>query len=193
MRRLAVYVRTASAAGVCLVGLVTAPSVLGNELPPVEVPAPAVSDAAETGPREEPAPPDPSGTEPRDADAAARPGDEKNLRATQAADDDGGSVEAAGDDRDCADFNNQEEAQDYFESQGGDADNNVDNLDADGDGIACEGLASSAPSGGVDTGGGGTAVSSPGDPPGPAGAIGAGALLGLVLGMLFAGRRRAAQ
>lgn len=41
-------------------------------------------------------------------------------------------------DRDCRDFATHQEAQAYFESRGGSARNNVDNLDADHDGIACE-------------------------------------------------------
>ena len=41
-------------------------------------------------------------------------------------------------DMDCADFPEQNAAQGYFESDGGSADRNVDRLDADGDGIACE-------------------------------------------------------
>jgi hypothetical protein len=67
-------------------------------------------------------------------------------------------------DRDCPDFDSQEEAQDFFEDNGGSPDNNVDRLDADGDGEACEdsfaddqGDDAAAPSGGVDTGLGGTA------------------------------------
>jgi hypothetical protein len=70
-------------------------------------------------------------------------------------------------DRDCPDFDSQEGAQDFFEDNGGSPDNNVDELDADGGGEACEDLDSSvaddegddevAPRGGVDTGLGGTA------------------------------------
>lgn len=41
-------------------------------------------------------------------------------------------------DMDCADFPEQNAAQGYFESDGGSADRNVDRLDRDGDGIACE-------------------------------------------------------
>jgi Excalibur calcium-binding domain len=41
-------------------------------------------------------------------------------------------------DRDCLDFASQAEAQAYFESRGGNATNNVDGLDRDGDAIACE-------------------------------------------------------
>lgn len=41
-------------------------------------------------------------------------------------------------DYDCADFGSHQEAQDYFESQGGSPSNNVDRLDRDGDGLACE-------------------------------------------------------
>jgi len=43
-------------------------------------------------------------------------------------------------DYDCSDFSTQAEAQAYFESQGGSPTNNVDGLDANGDGIACESL-----------------------------------------------------
>ena len=41
-------------------------------------------------------------------------------------------------DKDCADFASQAEAQVYFEANGGSPTNNVDNLDADHDGQACE-------------------------------------------------------
>lgn len=41
-------------------------------------------------------------------------------------------------DMDCADFASHEAAQAYFNANGGSAFNNVDNLDADHDGIACE-------------------------------------------------------
>jgi Excalibur calcium-binding domain len=41
-------------------------------------------------------------------------------------------------DKDCADFSSQAEAQAYFEANGGSPTNNVDNLDADHDGQACE-------------------------------------------------------
>jgi len=66
------------------------------------------------------------------------------------------AAQAAGD-RDCGDFDgDQAAAQDYFDTNGGSPTNNVDNLDADGDGIACEQL-SDTPQGGIDSGGGGTA------------------------------------
>jgi Excalibur calcium-binding domain len=39
-------------------------------------------------------------------------------------------------DRDCSDFDNQAEAQDYFIDRGG-PDSDPDRLDGDGDGIAC--------------------------------------------------------
>jgi hypothetical protein len=39
----------------------------------------------------------------------------------------------------CADFDTQEEAQEFFEEQGG-PENDPNRLDADNDGIACEGL-----------------------------------------------------
>jgi hypothetical protein len=43
-------------------------------------------------------------------------------------------------DKDCPDFKTHAEAQAYFNSKGGSPSNNVDNLDADHDGIACESL-----------------------------------------------------
>ena len=48
----------------------------------------------------------------------------------------------------CGDFTSQAQAQDYFRSNGGSATNNVDNLDSDHDGQACETYpyASSGPS-----------------------------------------------
>lgn len=42
-------------------------------------------------------------------------------------------------DRDCADFSAQNEAQEFFEEQGG-PDEDFHNLDRDGDGIVCENL-----------------------------------------------------
>ena len=57
-------------------------------------------------------------------------------------------------DKDCADFSSQAEAQAYFEANGGSPTNNVDNLDADHDGQACE--AFDYGGGGGGTGGGGT-------------------------------------
>ena len=62
---------------------------------------------------------------------------------------------AQGADKDCADFSSQAEAQAYFEAHGGSPTNNVDNLDADHDGQACEDLDYGA-TGGGGTGGGGT-------------------------------------
>jgi hypothetical protein len=53
-----------------------------------------------------------------------------------------------------ADFSSQAEAQAYFEANGGSPANNVDNLDADHDGQACE--AFDYGGGGGGTGGGGT-------------------------------------
>ena len=46
----------------------------------------------------------------------------------------------SGGDKDCPDFATHAEAQAYFESKGGSPTNNVDRLDADHDGIACESL-----------------------------------------------------
>lgn len=56
--------------------------------------------------------------------------DETNQGGTQQ----GGQAE----DKDCGDFATQEEAQQYFESHGGSSTNNVNGLDRDHDGMACE-------------------------------------------------------
>ncbi len=45
-----------------------------------------------------------------------------------------------GGDKDCKDFATHAEAQSYFISKGGSPTNNIDRLDADHDGIACESL-----------------------------------------------------
>ncbi len=116
---------------------------------------------------------------------------DQEVSKTQASGDDAAEVEAAGEDRDCSDFSTQEEAQEYFEGQGGDETNNVDNLDADSDGVACESLPSgSAPSGGIDTGGGGTADKVVEHADGPAAFVGLGAALGLLLGLAAVALRR---
>lgn len=47
---------------------------------------------------------------------------------------------ASHEDKDCPDFATHAEAQAYFESMGGSPTNNVDRLDADHDGLACESL-----------------------------------------------------
>jgi endonuclease YncB( thermonuclease family) len=65
-------------------------------------------------------------------------------------------------DRDCADFADQAEAQSFFEANGGSATNNFDNLDGDGDGVACEDLPCPCSAAG---GGGGGGGSSPVIPP----------------------------
>jgi len=46
----------------------------------------------------------------------------------------------SGEDKDCADFSSHAEAQSYFNAKGGSSSNNVDDLDRDHDGIACETL-----------------------------------------------------
>jgi hypothetical protein len=65
---------------------------------------------------------------------------------------------AQGADKDCVDFSSQAEAQAYFEAHGGSPTNNVDNLDADHDGQACEAFnyGGGGGTGGGGTGGGGT-------------------------------------
>ena len=41
-------------------------------------------------------------------------------------------------DKNCSDFSTQPQSQQYFESHGGSPSNDVDGLDRDHDGIACE-------------------------------------------------------
>ncbi len=48
-------------------------------------------------------------------------------------------------DKDCKDFTSHDQAQAYFKANGGSAANNVDRLDGDGDGLACEDYAYPAP------------------------------------------------
>ncbi|HKP89910.1 MAG TPA: excalibur calcium-binding domain-containing protein [Thermoleophilaceae bacterium] len=101
-------------------------------------------------------------------------------------------VRKAAADRDCGDFTSQDEAQQFFDEHNGSATNNVDNLDADGDGRACEDPDSgSSPVGGIDTGGGGTAT-----PPGAGSSAGplpfvlGGAAVGLLMALLGPSLRR---
>jgi len=49
-------------------------------------------------------------------------------------------IDSSGGDKDCSDFATHAEAQDYFQSKGGSPTNNVDKLDSDHDGLACESL-----------------------------------------------------
>jgi hypothetical protein len=58
-------------------------------------------------------------------------------------------------DMDCSDFSSQAAAQHYFDDHGGGPNNNVDLLDADGDGIACESNSCPCTTGGGGGGGGG--------------------------------------
>jgi opacity protein-like surface antigen len=64
-------------------------------------------------------------------------------------------------DKDCADFSSQAEAQQYFEANGGSPTNNVDNLDADHDGRACESFDYGSDGGTAPGGGGGNDDSLP--------------------------------
>jgi LPXTG-motif cell wall-anchored protein len=58
----------------------------------------------------------------------------------------GATPAIAAQDKDCKDFSTQAAAQAFFEAHGGSPSNNVDNLDADHDGKACESLPSGATS-----------------------------------------------
>jgi hypothetical protein len=58
-------------------------------------------------------------------------------------------------DRDCEDFDTQAQAQRFFDRHGGSPSNNVDRLDANGDGIPCENLPGGGDGGGNGGGGGG--------------------------------------
>jgi hypothetical protein len=115
-------------------------------------------------------------------------GDSRNTQ-TNSQGGDGSDLDSSRD-RDCVDFASQEAAQRFFDRHGGSRSNNVDNLDSDRDGIACEGLSSvsGAPVGGIDTGGGGTATASDGGSPLPFALGGAG--LGLLVVLLASSLRR---
>ena len=63
---------------------------------------------------------------------------EPELPLAAVLDEDEASQRTYSGDQNCDDFSSQAEAQDYFESKGGDEDNNVDGLDRDRDGEACE-------------------------------------------------------
>lgn len=52
----------------------------------------------------------------------------------------------------CDDFAYQEDAQAFFDNNGGSPSNNVEGLDRDGDGFVCESLPSNGGGGGTDTG-----------------------------------------
>jgi hypothetical protein len=159
------------------------------------------------------------GLTPRDGDATARTasredarneaenvqtgsGDSENSSQTAGSGDESSSntqsnrqggdsdLDRARTDRDCSDFTFQEEAQRFFERHGGSRANNVDDLDRDRDGKACERLPSETdtPIGGIDTGAGGTAGASGGGSPLPFVLGGAG--LGLLVVLLASPLRR---
>jgi hypothetical protein len=120
-------------------------------------------------------------------DDEAEPADEKPASEEDEAGDTAQSDNARG--LNCDDFDKQKAAQDYFTDEGGDDDTNVDGLDADGDGVACEAL--SAPSGGVDAGAGGTVPRPDGSRGGPLLFLLGGAGFGLAVGgYSLVGRRR---
>jgi hypothetical protein len=153
-----------------------------------EEPAAAEDDAATETPSDDPG----------SSDGADRGGDEEeasDASVTEAQSGDGDvkseTVKSAGDDRNCDDFEFQEDAQDYFEDHGGSADNNVDVLDRDRDGVACQNLPSrNAPTGGIDSGGGGTAPAPDSGPVGPVPFTLGGAVIGLLVALLGPSLRR---
>lgn len=110
----------------------------GPESPQSSTAPAGAAPAADPAP---PASPEPAATEAADPEPKAVASSGTTARDAQA-------------DRDCADFDTQPEAQEYFDSQGGGPDNNVDQLDEDGDGVACENLDGATPDGGIDSGGG---------------------------------------
>ena len=67
-----------------------------------------------------------------------------------------GTPAARAGDRDCSDFSSQAAAQAYFDRNGGSPSNNVDRLDADGDGRVCE--TNPCPCSGPGDGGGGASA-----------------------------------
>jgi Excalibur calcium-binding domain len=73
-----------------------------------------------------------------DKDPGQVPPEERDVADEQADADAEEREMLAGVDQDCADFPDQATAQRYFTDRGGGPNNNVDRLDADGDGVACE-------------------------------------------------------
>lgn len=131
------------------------PAVPPAELPREDGQGDTRDDQAEAAPQAEAAQEESEDAEPVE-DGAPTEDDAAEGTAAQAAD------------RDCPSFEFQEDAQDFFDENSGSSDSNVDRLDADGNGVACQSLPSresgddagddeAAPSGGIDTGLGGTA------------------------------------
>ncbi len=132
----------------------------GPAVPPAELPredgqGDTRDDQGEAAPQAEAAQEESEDAEPVE-DGAPTEDDAAEGTAAQAAD------------RDCPSFEFQEDAQEFFDENSGSSDSNVDRLDADRDGVACQSLPSresgddagddeAAPSGGIDTGLGGTA------------------------------------
>lgn len=96
-------------------------------------------------------------------------------------------------DRDCPDFDSHEQAQAFFDRHGGSASENVDRLDGDSDGLACEDYEySGSRSGGGDNDNDEGGQQSDGDDPGelPESSttpVGSGAPLSLLLTVLGLG------
>jgi hypothetical protein len=126
----------------------------------------------------------------RSTDQSARDASVSNDQSNDGDSGDSANAAATGD-RDCSDFSTQEAAQRFFDDHGGDKHHNVDDLDRDRDGVACEDLPSeSAPVGGIDTGAGGTASADAAGSSGPLPFVLAGAGLGLLLMLLGTPLRR---
>lgn len=92
----------------------------------------------------------------------------------------GMAAPASAQDRDCADFGSQAEAQAYFEAGGGSPSYNYNNLDANNNGVACEDYDYSG-GGGTSTGGNTTAGGTDTDNGGTTGelpAVGSGPMTG---------------
>ena len=109
--------------------------------------------AAEEGPQAGSAQEQGSSEEPEDAtpEAQSQGGEEGEEAEEGEEGEEDAEASQQGDDRDCADFDSQEEAQQFFEEQGG-PDEDPHRLDEDQDGEACEEHFSGTPQGGVDTG-----------------------------------------
>jgi outer membrane biosynthesis protein TonB len=107
---------------------------------PVPSPSPSPSASPSSSPTPVPSPsvtpsptPKPTVTATPTSTATPQPAITPQTASTQ-------SSNGSGGDKDCKDFSTHAEAQAYFNSKGGSASNNVDDLDRDHDGSACESL-----------------------------------------------------
>ncbi len=113
------------------------------ELPPLDIPSPSPSLSPSPTPTPTPTPKasiKPSNTPTPKPTSTPEPTISPTPTPASVTTSSGSTPSYGGGDKDCKDFSSHAEAQSYFESKGGSPSNNVDDLDRDNDGIACESL-----------------------------------------------------